>query len=67
MDPKVGQSRVSPGVVLKDGTNARSAIPADTKSPAQVWMSIPSELVNSIVKTSFQLHFLCERLPSSGF
>ena len=51
MDPRVGQSKVSPGVVVKEGTNARSAMPADAKSPAQVWMSIPSELVNKIVKT----------------
>jgi hypothetical protein len=52
IDPIVGQSRVSAGVVLNEGMKARSAIPEDWKSAAQFCMSIPSELVNRIVKTS---------------
>ena len=52
MDPKVGQSNVSEGVASNGGTKARSAMPAEAKFLSQTVMSMPSELVNKMVKTT---------------
>jgi hypothetical protein len=51
MEPNVGHASVSLGVMLKDGMNARSAIPATIKVSPQIVMLIPSGFVNKIVNT----------------
>ena len=51
MEPRVGQSNVSDGVELKDGTYARSAIPEARKSFPHVATFTPSGFVNRMVRT----------------
>jgi hypothetical protein len=54
MVPRVGQLRVSLGVVVKEGTKARLASPASLKFWSQMLISIPSEFVKSNVTTKNQ-------------
>jgi hypothetical protein len=54
IEPSVGQANVSDGVELKEGTNARSAIPEELKSFPHVVTFTPSGFVNRIVKTENQ-------------
>jgi hypothetical protein len=49
---RVGHEVVSAGVVVKVGTYASLSRPADAKAFPQVVMSIPSGLVNKIVRTA---------------
>ena len=50
--PRVGQAKVSDGVEVKEGTNARSDIPAAINAVAQSVTSMPSGFVKRIVRTT---------------
>jgi hypothetical protein len=54
-DARVGHADVAEGVVVKDGTYANVSRPAEAKSAPQTVISMPSELVNRIVRTGLAI------------